>query len=155
MKQEIIICRTTEHFNHAKKLTNDYMEWLGEDLCYQGIEKEFENFHQMYNTPSGAFIYILIEGFVAGGVGVRSLEKGICEMKRLFVYGQYRGQQLGQLLCKELLIISKELGYKKMRLDTLPTLNNALQLYKESGFYEIPKYYNNPDERVVYMEIVL
>jgi len=76
-------------------------------------------------------------------------------MKRLFVYDTYRGYQLGELLCEKLLIISKELGYSKMRLDTLPILKNAVQLYKGLGFYEISKYYNNPDERVTYMEIEL
>ncbi|MEJ6735706.1 MAG: GNAT family N-acetyltransferase [Flavobacteriales bacterium] len=155
MEQELIICSTSTHFNLAKKLTNDYMVWLGEDLHYQGIEKELETFHQMYNTPNGAFIYVLIDGEIAGGVGVRKLADGICEMKRLFVYDTYRGYQLGQLLCEKLLLISKDLGYSKMRLDTLPTLKNAVQLYKDLGFYEISKYYKNPDKRVAYMEIEL
>jgi len=155
MKHELITCHTTTEFNLAKKLTNDYMEWLGEDLCYQGIDKELETFHIMYNKPIGCFIYAKIDGEIAGGVGVRLLEKGICEMKRLFVYKKFRGQQIGSLLCNELIKASKELGCQKMRLDTLPKLKNALQLYKGLGFYDISKYYNNPDERVVYMELTL
>ncbi len=155
MKPELIVCNTTEHFNTAKKLTKDYMTWLGEDLYYQGVEKEFEIFHNMYNKPTGCFIYALVDGVVAGGVGVRFLEEGICEMKRLFVYDDFRGHQLGKTLCKELTKISKELEYSKMRLDTIPKLNNAMQLYIDLGFYEISKYYNNPDESVVYFELDL
>ena len=155
MEKKIITCTTTSHFEKAKTLTKDYMEWLGEDLCYQGIEKELETFHIMYNTPIGSFIYVTIDGEIAGGVGVRKLENGICEMKRLFVYDKYRGHQLGLLMCEELLRISKKLGYDKMRLDTLPKLKNAVQLYESLGFYKISKYYNNPDERVTYMEIDL
>jgi len=152
---ELIICSTPAHFTLAKKLTKDYLLWLDEDLCYQGIENELETFHKMYNAPSGAFIYILKDGEIAGGVGVRKLTDGICEMKRLFVYDTYRGHQLGQLLCDKLILISKEFGYKKMRLDTLPKLNNAVKLYKQIGFYVISNYYDNPDKRVKYMEINL
>ena len=155
MEQEIIICNTTKQFNSARKLTVDYMDWLGEDLCYQGIEKEMESFHIMYNKPTGAFIYITIDGEIAGGVGVRKFLNDICEMKRLFVHKKFRGLDLGLLLCKNILHESKKLGYKKMYLDTLPSLKNATQLYKKIGFCETSKYYNNPDERVVYMEIEL
>ena len=89
MKIELIRCSSSVHFNGAKNLTQDYMAWLGEDLFYQGIEKEFEIFHEMYNQPTGCFIMALINGVVAGGVGVRFFDKGICEMKRLFVYDLY------------------------------------------------------------------
>lgn len=153
MEKKLVICNNSIQFDLAKKLTKDYMKWLGEDLCYQGIEKEFETFHTMYNSPLGAFIYIEINGEIAGGVGVRKLESGVCEMKRLYVYDKFRGNQLGQLLCEKLLDISKELGYSKMRLDTLPSLKSAVKLYESLGFYETSKYYNNPDERVKYMEI--
>jgi len=155
MQPKLIICSTAEHFNNAKKLTNDYMNWLGEDLFYQGIEKEFEVFHEMYNKPTGCFIYVVINDTVTGGVGVRFLDEGICEMKRLFVYDDFRGHQLGRIMSEELIKVSKELGYKKMRLDTIPRLKNAMELYRNLGFYEIPKYYNNPDKSVVYFELEL
>ncbi|MFB0923986.1 MAG: GNAT family N-acetyltransferase [Vicingaceae bacterium] len=154
-KPELIICTTPAHFNSAKKLAKDYMDWLGLDLHYQGIDNEFENFDKMYGKPNGSFIYATIDGKIAGGVGTRFLETGVCEMKRLFVYEEFRGYNLGEIICYELLKISKELGYSKMRLDTIPKLNNAMQLYKNLGFYEISKYYNNPDKSVVYFELSL
>jgi len=155
MKIELNICSIPSEFNLAKKLTKDYMEWLGEDLCYQGIEKEMETFHIMYNKPIGAFIYVVVDGEIAGGVGVRKLENDICEMKRLFVYDKFRGQKLGLILCQKLIEVSKELGYQKMRLDTLPSLKSALKVYQNLGFYETSQYYNNPDERVLYWELKL
>ncbi len=152
---KIIVCSTSQHFELAKKLTQDYMDWLGEDLFYQGIDKERETFHIMYGKPLGCFIYVLINGEVAGGVGVRKLEDGICEMKRLFVYDKFRGHKLGQILSEELIKVGKELDYKKMRLDKIPRIKNAMKLYRSLGFYEIPKYYNNPDKSVIYFELVL
>ena len=152
-KPQLISCSTQADFALAKELTKDYMRWLGEDLYYQGIDKEFDTFYKMYGNPEGCFIYAQINGKIAGGVGVRFLEKGICEMKRLFVYAEFRGHDIGKILCDELIKTSKALGYAKMRLDTIPKLSSAMQLYRKLGFYEIPKYYNNPDKSVVYFEL--
>jgi ribosomal protein S18 acetylase RimI-like enzyme len=152
---ELKTCTTPEQFSLAKTLTQDYMDWLGEDLCYQGIDKERDTFHIMYGKPAGCFVYVLVDNKIAGGVGVRKLEDGICEMKRLFVYDEFRGHKLGQILSEELLKLSIELGYSKMRLDTIPRLKNALNLYRDLGFYEIPSYYNNPDKSVIFFEKVL
>ena len=67
------------------------MIWLGMDLGFQNTDKEFAVFNRMYGEASGAYIYALINGDVAGGVGFRKLSNDICEMKRLYVYEDYRG----------------------------------------------------------------
>lgn len=154
-KPQLIICQSEVDFSIAKQLTIDYLKWLEMDLVYQGIESELDALNKMYNHPKGAFIYILINNKIAGGGGVRFLEEDICEMKRLFIYDTYRGQHLGELLCVELINASRELGYKKMRLDTVSKLKAAIQLYKKAGFYEIPAYCKNPDTTAKFMEIVL
>jgi ribosomal protein S18 acetylase RimI-like enzyme len=152
---EIITCTTYYDFNIAKKLTQDYMEWLGFDLCFQGIDKELATFDKMYNQPVGCFIYAKYNGVLAGGVGIRLLEDRICEMKRLYVYADYQGLNIGLKLCKEIITIAKKMGYKKMRLDTIAKLKQAIKLYKFLGFYKIDKYCENPDKTVQYMEIKL
>ena len=68
------------------------MIWLGMDLGFQNTDKEFTVFNRMYGEASGAYIYALINGNVAGGVGFRKLSNDICEMKRLYVYEDYRGR---------------------------------------------------------------
>lgn len=157
MCQEIIIslCNSTQDFEIAKLLTKDYMAWLGMDLGFQNVDKEFENFKRMYSAPAGAFIYAKIGGKVVGGVGVRRQMDTICEMKRLFIYENNQGKGLGRVLSKNIISISKELGYEKMRLDTVSKLKSANALYDKLGFKDIPAYYTNPDKTVRYMELEL
>lgn len=154
-KCQFITCQSEEDFKIAKQLTLDYLEWLGIDLDYQGTENELNSLNKIYNHPKGAFIYILIDNKLAGGAGVRFLKKDICEMKRLFIYNEFRGQQLGLLLCNKLIETSKKLGYKRMRLDTVSKLETAIKLYQQIGFYQIEPYCENPDATAKFMELVL
>ena len=149
------ICQSKEDFETAKTITKDYMQWLGMDLSFQNIDNEFNVFEKMYAKPEGCFIFALYEGKIAGGVGLRKLEEGICEMKRLYVYDDFQGKGIGKLLCNEIISISKSLGYSKMRLDTVSKLKSANKLYDKIGFKEIPKYRKNPDETARFMELEL
>ena len=155
MKQEVLIrhCETIEDFEIAKTITHDYMIWLGMDLGFQNTDKEFAVFNRMYGEEGGAYIYACINGEIAGGVGFRKLSNDVCEMKRLYVYEHYRGCGLAYRLCQDLISLSKSMSYCKMRLDTISRLVKANSLYDKIGFRDIPKYYDNPDPTVRYMEI--
>lgn len=72
-------------------------------------------------------------------------------MKRLYVRPAYRGSHIGGRLVEEVLADGKDMGYRYMYLDTLPFLQNAIDLYKKYGFYEIPKYNDSPMDTGIYM----
>ena len=148
-------CTTEQDYSLAVKLTKDYMDWLDVDLCFQNIDKEFASFSDMYGGDEGVFLLGLYNGEVAGGVGLRKLEDNICEMKRLYVYDQYKRKGLGNRLCMMLIDEAKQLGYTKMRLDTLREMVSAVDLYKKLGFVEIGPYRFNPEKSVVYMELAI
>lgn len=65
-------------------------------------------------------------------------------MKRLYVSPKGRGQGLGKALVREIIQLSRTLGYEKMYLDTLPTLSNAVKLYEKEGFNRVGPYYETP-----------
>ena len=60
---------------------------------------------------------------------------------------------MGEVLCNKIISIAREVGYCKMRLDTVAKLKSALGLYEKIGFYEIEAYCPNPDPTVKYMEL--
>lgn len=77
-------------------------------------------------------------------------------MKRLFVRDQFRGQKIGVSLIDKLISAAREIGYSKIRLDTCPPkMGKAVDLYGSFGFVEIPRYYDNPHDDVLFMELTL
>ena len=147
------VCTTSVDFEVAKSLTLSYFQWLEMDLDFQNTEKEFEVFTEMYGYPKGCFLYLKVNEIIAAGVGIRKLTNETCEMKRLFVFPEFQKRGYGRRLCEDIISRAKNLGYTKMRLDTVSRLKSANALYESIGFYDIPAYYNNPNSTVRYMEL--
>jgi putative acetyltransferase len=106
--------------------------------------------------PSGCLLYCTIDDRVAGCIALRKIDDTTCEMKRLYLRPEFRGHGLGQVLITEILDRARKLGYRRMRLDTLPgMMDSAIRLYREFGFYETAPYYDNPNAGTLYMQIDL
>jgi ribosomal protein S18 acetylase RimI-like enzyme len=96
------------------------------------------------------------ESQLAGCVALRKIDERICEMKRLFLREEFRGRGLGRRLIETIIREAKQIGYERMRLDTLPPkMNDAIDLYRSYGFTEIASYYDNPVAGAVFMELDL
>lgn len=145
-----------EDIESARAIFREYEAWLGLDLCFQGFEDELKNLPDKYEPPAGRLYLASDDGEIAGCIALRTLGPGVCEMKRLFVRENFRGRQIGKLLIEKLIADAREVGYDRMRLDTFPPkMGKAVQLYESYGFHEIPPYYDNPNEGVLFMEKVL
>lgn len=139
----------------ARTLFREYETELGEDLCFQDFEGELSELPGVYGPPHGSLLLAEISGVAIGCVALRPLNKGTCEMKRLYVRPSYRGSSFGRELAEEIVARARSKGYKLMRLDTLARLVPAVMLYRAMGFTECAPYYDNPIDGVVYMELDL
>ncbi len=152
----IIQAKTAEQIEQARMLFREYEQWLDVDLCFQSFEEELENLPGKYAAPSGRLFLIEVDGATAGCIALRKFDDEICEMKRLFVRDEFRGTGAGRQLIERLLEAAREIGYKRLRLDTLPDkMPKAVALYKHYGFREIDSYYKNPHETTLFMEKIL
>lgn len=152
-----LIQATSEADVHeVRKLFEEYHEWLGLNLCFQNFEGELASLPGDYAPPDGRLILATENYEVAGCIALRKLNDGICEMKRLYVRPTFRGTGLGLLLATSLIETAREIGYQKMRLDTLPgKMDRAIAMYQRLGFKNIDPYYFNPVENAAFMELEL
>ena len=148
--------QSDKEYKIAIQLFREYASQIGIDLSFQDFDEEIINIHKQYSRPDGLLLiaYDINENPV-GCIGVRRLTDSICELKRMYVKKEVRGQGLGKVLLAKALEIGKQLNYDRMRLDTLVTMNSAIQLYEKAGFYEIDPYRFNPEEGAKYFEIRL
>jgi len=133
-----------------------YETWFGMSLCFQGFEEELANLPGKYAPPDGRLYLAYVDEELAGCIALRKFEDDVCEMKRLFLRKNARGYGLGKELIEKLIDEALAIGYAKMRLDTYPPkMGKAVKLYESHGFRPIEKYYDNPHEGVLFMELDL
>lgn len=142
-------------FAQARVLFEEYAAGLAIDLCFQGFAQELENLSRMYGPPRGVLLLAEVEGVPAGCAAVRPLGDIICELKRVYVRPDCRGTGLGRRLTERAMQSARELGYQRIRLDTLPQMQAAQRLYENLGFLDIPAYYGKPMSGQRFMEAVL
>src|SRR5262249_44778551 len=123
--------------------------------CFQNFEKELAVLPGKYAPPSGRLLLLKHRDAFAGCAALREIGKGICEMKRLYVRPAFRRLGAGRMLAQRIIEAAREIGYKRMRLDTLSSMKPAIALYESLGFAKIPAYYENPSKLAVFMELEL
>jgi ribosomal protein S18 acetylase RimI-like enzyme len=152
---KIVQATTQVSIEYAKTLIREYAESLEFDLAFQNFDQEMDDFPGQYALPKGRLYIAMDENNPVGCVALRDLGDGICEMKRLYVRPSYRGRNVGRLLAETVIDAAGELGYDRMRLDTIPSMKQANVLYKGLGFKEIAPYRFNPIESATFFELNL
>ncbi len=90
--------------------------------------------------PRGVFYIVEVDGKLAGMGGLRCLQPGLAEIKRLYVRPACRGLKLGGTILARLLEDAKAFGYQRVVLDTASFMDSAQHLYEAMGFVDCPVY---------------
>ena len=141
----------------VRQFFRNYAAWLGVDLSFQNFDQEMASLPGAYAPPQGRLFLAEVDGRPAGCVGVRPLpdSEGVCEMKRLYVDPEFRGMGVGLELALAAINAAKAIGYRRLLLDTLPSMRMAVKLYRELGFTEAPAYYKTPVEGTMFLSLHL
>ena len=100
-------------------------------------DTDIKDIEQSYFKRGGMF-YVLEEkdGSIIGAYGLYLLDKTTCELRKMYLHRSYRGKGLGKLLLEEALSKARQIGFKRMTLETASVLKEAISLYKSYGFIE-------------------
>jgi len=158
--QRIIQAISTEQIAQVQELFREYALMPGVAPCVDDFEREVVGLPGLYAPPNGTLLLAVNENAknssaAAGCVALRPWEEHSCEMKRLYVRPAFRGSGAGRALVKEVIAAAQSIGYEKILLDTLPSMQAAHELYKSLGFRQIPPYQQKPVPGALFFELAL
>ena len=157
-ERKLIVLRravSPDDIEQVRALLVEYAASLSFSLCFQNFERELAGLPGDYAPPDGRLLLALCSDQAAGCVALRKIGDGMCEMKRLYVRPQFRERGFGRRLATAILDDARALGYSAMRLDTVPSMKEAIALYQSLGFRRIEAYGHNPIEHAIFMELTL
>ena len=144
-----------EKLDEVEKIFAEYKDFIGFNLSFQPADSTQEEILNRYHD--GKIFLAEIDGEISGCIAYHRMENDFdtCELKRFFVRDEYRGEHVGRKLIQYAIDSAKNEGYKKILLDTHASYDSARHLYESFGFVEIPAYYFNPLQNVIYYELEL
>jgi putative acetyltransferase len=153
---KIILAESPAHLEEARRLFEEYGASLPPELWFEDFRQEVDGLPGDYGHPFGRLLLAIADdGDAVGCAALRPLQPGIGEMKRMFVRPGHRGIGIGKKLALAILDEAAKIGFERIRLDTAPTMTEAMGLYESLGFRRIEPYRHYPVDEIVFMEIVL
>jgi len=155
LKPVIIQVRDHRQLVAVRSLFEAYAASLDFDLDFQNFRDELKELPGEYAPPKGCILMAIVGKVPAGCVALKQISNDICEMKRLYIEPRYRKKGIGRRLAETVIRNACGIGYKRMRLDTVPAMKAARTLYASLGFKKIAPYRFNPINGAAFMELDL
>jgi putative acetyltransferase len=153
---EIVLAQSPTQIDSVRELFLEYARSLSFNLCFQSFEQELAGLPGDYTPPEGRLLLLARANEAAGCAALHKIDNEVCEMKRLYLRPQFRGMGLGKMLAENIIADAREIGYKRLRLDTVESnMTIAVAMYRSMGFREIAPYRPNPITTALYMELEL
>lgn len=117
----------------AKMLFKEYSKLKGAEQCFVSLKKELVDLDKIY--PEGQILFGVVDEQVIGCIAVKAIDEKRCELKRLFIKPEYRGNGFSRLMFEAILKRSKDLGYEFAEIHTIPEIMIlGYKMYLSYGF---------------------
>ncbi len=109
---------------------------------YFGIEKEdrivLEDPVGQIIRPGGHIFIAVANEEPVGCCALKFMEPGVFEVAKMAVHEQLRGYGIGRQVLEYVIAQARQLGVKRLYLETNNSLQNAIHLYESVGFRHLP-----------------
>lgn len=151
----IVRAQTPAQLSDLRRLLAEYVGSLPVDIAYERFAREWAELPGAYGPPRGELLMAAVGGEAAGCVALRPIDADTGEMKRFYVRPTFRGCGLGRALAGAVVDAARRIGYRRLLLDTHPTMTAAISLYRSMGFRETSPYRSIPVREEIFMELDL
>ena len=143
--------KSSQDLEQAGLLIREYLAWLNErvkkdyslEFDIEAMVKSDLTDPHKFQPPSGRFYLVRYDGEVAGVGCLKNLGEDIAEIQRMYVPPHFRGKGLGRAIVNRLVEDARQIGYHRLKLESLEFLEAAHQLYRSVGFQNIDPYTEN------------
>jgi len=139
----------------VRQLFQEYWDSFGFTPCFQGFGDELAALPGAYSPPDGRLAIAVVDDLPAGCAALRRVDADRCEAKRLYVRPAFRGRGVGRDLLRWLIEEARGAGYAEMVGDTMPVMQQALEMYDRTGFERTGPYSDHPTEGAIYIRLKL
>ena len=152
---EIVCVQNGEHLAQVRSLFEEYWASFGFTPCFQNFGAEVESLPGPYAPPGGRLALAAAEGEAAGCAALKRFDAERCEAKRLYVRPQFRGTGLGRALLDFIVAEARAAGYRELLGDTMPVMQQALEMYRRAGFEVTGPYAPDPTPGAIFLRLRL
>jgi putative acetyltransferase len=100
-------------------------------------DADIKDIESSYFGRGGTFFVLEAEdSSIVGAYGLYPIDKQMCELRKMYLHKAHRGKGLGKFLLEDAFSKARQLGFKKMILETASVLKEAISLYRSYGFVE-------------------
>lgn len=95
---------------------------------------------ELFQTKGAKYFVALDKEEIIGGCGIfptNGLPNQYAELVKLYLSGEYRKRGIGKELMQISIDYARSINYSHLYLESIPSLNNAIYLYRKMGFNEI------------------
>lgn len=131
---------TNEDVPAIKQIVFNVLKEYGLHPDEKGKDIDLEDIENNYIRPNGFFGVVIdvLTNSIVGTFGLYRIDDHTCELRKMYLIKQFRGKGIGQSMLETAIEIAKNKKYKRLILETIAPLKEAISLYKKFHFVEIP-----------------
>jgi len=115
-------------------------------------DEDLQNIEEVY-LKNGEFLVLEDEGKIIAMGAIRKISDDVVELKRMRVHPKFQRKGIGQKMLISLENRARELGFKKIVLNTTEKQKQAVALYLKNGYRETKKeILDSIKTRLIYFE---